>query len=87
MRTFTVTCPDCDVDYDVQISEADILDADLTHVVACETCGQEMDFEYDAETQDLIPVADDEDGDGDEDEDEDDEPEETDAAEEGEDEK
>jgi len=82
MRTFTVQCQndECPVMLDIEISEADLLDADLTHAVVCVDCGIESEFEYDAETQDLIPVVDDED------EDEDDEPETDDAAEEGEDE-
>jgi hypothetical protein len=77
MRTFSVECPECDTDLDVQIEEADLLDPETTHAVVCEECQLESEFEYDATTDDLMLVVDDED--------EDDEPEATDAAEEEED--
>ena len=62
MRTFTVECqnPHCETMLDIDIAEADLLDQDLTHVVPCVDCGEESEFKYDAESQDLVPVEDDE---------------------------
>ena len=57
MRTFTVTCPGCDTDLDVEIEESDLLDPDVIHVTTCETCKSELGCEYDAEIDDLNLVT------------------------------
>ena len=72
MRTFAVTCPNCDTELDVDIEEADLADEDLGHTVECEACNMVTEFAYDADLDELVPV----------DDDADDGPEETDAAEE-----
>jgi len=81
MRTFIVECPKCGLPLDLSFSEEDLVGEDPLAAV-CVDCKTDFDVEYDAETQDLIPVVDDED----EDDEEEDEPAPTDAAEEEEDE-
>jgi hypothetical protein len=56
MRTFTVTCPECDCDLDVNIEESDLADPETNHTVVCEACQTETEFAYDAESDDLVPV-------------------------------
>lgn len=73
LKTFTVTCPDCDCDLDVNIEEADLADTETNHTVVCEDCQRETEYAYDAELDDLVPVEEDDDDEDDDDEDEDDE--------------
>lgn len=58
MKTFTVTCPECDCDLDVNIEEADLADPETNHTVVCEDCQMETEFAYDAESDDLVEVED-----------------------------
>ena len=65
MRTFTVACPACDCDLDVEIEDADLLDTELGHLVTCADCQMETEYVYDADLDDLLPAdEEDEDDDG-----------------------
>ena len=59
MRTFTVTCPECDCDLDVEIEETDLADLETNHTVVCEDCHTETEFAYDPESDDLYEVYED----------------------------
>jgi hypothetical protein len=73
MRTFTVTCPECDCDLDVEIEEADLADLETNHTVVCEECHTETEYAYDPVSDELVPVdEEDDDEDTEEDDDEDD---------------
>ena len=63
MRTFTVTCPECDCDLDVEIEEADLADPETNHTVVCADCQTETEYAYDAELDDLVNVDDEDDED------------------------
>ena len=79
MKTFTVTCPECDCDLDVEIEEADLADTETNHTVVCEDCQTETEYAYDKELDDLVNVDEDDEAedaleiDADEDDEEEDE--------------
>jgi protein-arginine kinase activator protein McsA len=56
MRTFTVTCPECETELDVRIEEADLADPETNHTVVCEECDTETEYAYDPESDDLEAV-------------------------------
>lgn len=63
MRTFTVECPECDCEMDVDIEEADLADTELGHIVTCADCQTETEYVYDAELDDLVPTDEDDEDD------------------------
>jgi hypothetical protein len=56
MRTFIVTCPECDCDLDVDIEDANLADTELGHIVTCADCQTETEYVYDVELDDLVPA-------------------------------
>jgi hypothetical protein len=59
MRIFTVTCPECDCDMNVDIEEADLADVETGHLVTCADCQTETEYVYDADLDDLVPADED----------------------------
>ena len=58
MRTFTVECPECDCEIDVDIEETDLADTELGHIVTCPEldCQTETEYVYDPDLDDLVPA-------------------------------
>lgn len=56
MRTFTVECPECNCELDVNIEEADLADLETNHTVVCEECQTETEYAYDPESDELVDV-------------------------------
>jgi protein-arginine kinase activator protein McsA len=65
MRTFTVECPECDCELDVNIEEADLADLETNHTVVCEECHTETEYAYDPESDELVPVDEEDEGEAD----------------------
>jgi endogenous inhibitor of DNA gyrase (YacG/DUF329 family) len=51
LKDFTVTCPDCQEEFEAGIPESALLPDAESHSIECPECGTESEIVYDATTQ------------------------------------